>query len=334
MVGYVWRKHETFELDEPSVDSALNDFEAFVDNPSCRFVYFTPLINFKGPTSVIELPKGLRIRQMTEKEVSAMHGGPMEQVGMLRSRAFNFHEYCIEGELFLEKTFGDQEAERPTQHVKELLDKAVLSLRTFKAGPVGYDFVEFRTLSYCPLPVPSLGLGDLFVPFGEYSLGENEIVPFKQHAEMLFRGLEPAMEMACSRLADAETRSEPQDRLVDAVIGMEALLLAGLESTDRRSELKYRFSLHYSTLFNTPEERLEAFRVAKHLYDLRSTVAHGSAISDRRMKIGSEELELRDAANRASETLRRVVQHFLPLAKLAPYKNHRFWESAYFGLKD
>ena len=140
------------------------------------------------------------------------------------------------------------------------------------------------------------------------------------------------MEMACSRLADAQIRLRPHDRLVDAVIGLESLLLAGLRNEDRRGELKFRFSSHYSALFAAPEDRLRAFRVAKDLYDLRSTIAHGGMPREGNCRVGDERLSLQDAALRACEVLRFVVRHFLPQTTAAPYKQPQFWERAYFGL--
>ena len=115
---------------------------------------------------------------------------------------------------------------------------------------------------------------------------------------------------------------------------MEALLLAGLRSEDRRGELKFRFSLHYSTLFRTPEERHTAFKLAKKLYDLRSAIAHGGTLENKMLKFGEEALTLTAAARRACETLRHLVRHFLPTTRQAPYKQHEFWERAYFGLTD
>src|SRR5262249_20865442 len=161
--------------------------------------------------------------------------------------------------------------------------------------------------------------------FGRYTLMVEEFGPLTEHARQIFAVSEPSMEMACSRLADAETRTKPQDRLVDAVIGMEALLLAGIGKEDRKSELKFRFSLHYSTLFDTPEARHRAFRVAKHLYDLRSVVAHGSSLEEGVLRVGDEKLTLPEAAKRAAETLRHLVCHFLPTVRQKPYKKPEFW---------
>jgi hypothetical protein len=333
-IGHLWTKYERFDLDESAVDSLVNEFEAFVDKPTVQFLFRSQLLNFKTPGDSIDLPEGLRIRRMTQSEVSALHGGPQEALGMIRPRVLGVHEFCIEGETEVPKVFGDpKEGDQPAKdRVKASLDRAILCLRTFKEGVVGYDYVRFYPLTFSPLGLPAFGYGDLYIPFGNYALDVEEYGSLTEHAKMVFASSDSSMEMACSRLADAEMRTKPQDRLVDAVIGMEALLLAGLANEDRKGELKFRFSLHYSTLFQTPEERHRALRVAKHLYDLRSTVAHGSTLGDKEYPVGDEKLKLPEAAKRASETLRLLVMHFLPYAKQAPYKKHEFWERSYFGL--
>ena len=171
------------------------------------------------------------------------------------------------------------------------------------------------------------------VGFAFYSLSEAEAAALPEHARQIFALSEPALETACIRLAYAETRYRPEDQLLDAVIGMEALLLAGLHKDDRKRELKFRFSMNYSTLFNSPEERLRACRVAKDLYDHRSTIAHGGGFSTKPLRIGEEKLNLNEAANRAKGALRRLIKHFLPESKSAPYKNPQFWEKAYFEIR-
>jgi Apea-like HEPN len=335
-IGHLWRKYGQFKIDELAVNTLVNEFEAFVDKPTVRFHFRSQLLNFNTPGDLIELPEGLRVRRMNDSEVSAFHGGSMQALGMIRSSAFGLHEFCIEGETEEPKAFGNlkDDVQPAKDHVKASLDKAILSLRTFKGGYVGYDFVHFYPCAFCPLPQSSYGFGDSYVPIGDYKLNVEEFGHLAKHAKMVFASSEPSMEMACSRLADAETRTKPQDRLVDAVIGMESLLLAGLGKEDRKGELKFRFSLHYSTLFETPEERHRAYRLAKHLYDLRSMVAHGSVLDDRMFPIGDEKLKLPEAAKRATETLRYLVRHFLPLTNQAPYRKHDFWERAYFGLPD
>lgn len=329
-IEHLWRRYETFELVEDTVDSLVTEFESFVDKPTVRFLFRAELLNFQSSGDSSDLPEGLRIRRMTDKEVSAFHGGPPNVLDVMQSRAFGIQEFCVEGETEEPKLFGDQKGDEPPAKdpVKASLDKAILSLRTFKEGHVGYNYIHFYPVTFCPLTLPSVGYGDLYVPFGRYILKAEEFEALAEHAKMVFGVSEPSMEMACSRLADAETRTKPRDRLLDAVIGMEALLLAGHGG----GELSFRFSLRYSTLFGKPEERHRAFGMARNLYDLRSKISHGSTLRDRAFSVGDEELKLPEAAKRACETLRHLIRHFLPTVSETPYRKHEFWERACFGL--
>jgi hypothetical protein len=335
-LGTLWDRHSSFECSSEAAEAVVRELAEFVDRTTVRFCFQAQLLNYRMASERIPLPEGLTIRQLSEREVSDIHGGAVWQLGLGLSprRGFTLHEYAIEGEYEEPKLLGDQQADPSLayNHVRPQLDNAILALRTFKEGRVGYDYIHFKPLNFCPLPLPSLGYGDLYVPVGQYEISNEEIEPLRQHTSMIFASRESAMEMACSRLSDAQTRLRPQDRLVDAVIGLEALLLAGLRNEDRRGELKYRFSLHYSTLFGTPEERHHAFRVAKDLYDLRSTIAHGGVPKEGGCRVGGEKLKLEDAALRATEVLRGVIRRFLPHAAAAPYKQPQFWDRAYFGL--
>jgi hypothetical protein len=330
----LWDRHGSFSVGADAVEVIVKEFGEFVDQPVVRFRFLAQLLNFHMPVERIELPAGLRIRRLSEEEVSEIYGGPAFQVRMSPHRGFGTQEFAIEGDHEERKVFGEQEPDTSVGYsqVRAPLDKAIQALRTFKEGRVGYDYIRFKAVKFCPLPLPGLGFGDLYVPFGAYDISTEEIEPLRQHAGRIFAFSEQAMEMACSRLADAQTRLRPQDRLVDAVIGLEALLLAGLSADDRRGELKHRFSLNYSTLFGTPEERHRAFRIAKDLYDLRSTVAHGGVLKEGNCRVGNVRLTIDDAAKRACEVLRGVINHFLAHTGAPDYRNPQYWERGYFGL--
>jgi hypothetical protein len=193
---------------------------------------------------------------------------------------------------------------------------------------VGYDRIQFAPVSFCPVVLGSYSYGDLYVPQGSYRLSEAEILPFLNHATYFTNPLDAALELACSRLADAQVRLQPRDRLIDAVIGLEAILLAPQEQ--RSGELRYRFSINYASLFTVPADRHRAFRVAKDLYDLRSTLAHGS-VPNETNRVGDERLSIADAATRACAALREVLVRFLATPG-AHFRNSDFWERGYFGL--
>jgi hypothetical protein len=332
-MGVLWQRHGTFQPDPGAVEALVQEFSDFIDQPSVRLRFKAQLLNYRMEPAAIDLPDGLIIRRLSEREVSEIYGGPLWEVGIGPHGRGGLCEYVLEGYLDAPKVFGDLPTNpAPREHVRARLDKAVLALRTFKEGLVGYEQIRFRSVEFCPLPLPSYGYGDLHVPYGGYRISMDECEPLREHAVRIFACHEPAMEMACSRLADAQVRMRPHDRLVDAVIGLESLLLAGVRNEDRRGELKFRFSLHYAALFGTPQERHRAFRVAKDLYDLRSTIAHGGLPKDGHCRVGDDKLTLDNAAVRACEVVRRVVSRFLPDAAAAPYKQPHFWERAYFGL--
>jgi hypothetical protein len=133
-------------------------------------------------------------------------------------------------------------------------------------------------------------------------------------------------------LADAQARWRPDDQILDSAIGLEAILLAGQDDGKCRGELRYRFSINYSALSDTPEARHRDFHIARDLYDLRSKIAHGDLPDGRSWKVGGRKLSLDEAAKIARDSLRRVIGHFLRQPSLPAFRRSHYWERAYFGL--
>jgi hypothetical protein len=335
---YLWWRHKTFSFADAQVDAVVQEFADFVDSDHVHLRYQSQLLNFKMPADSLAFPNDLTIRRLSEEEVSCFHGGPVSTLGFFRARFGSIHEFVLEGKLDQPKIYGNKRpgGETMQARAKAVLDRAVLALQTFKGGPVGYDCIHFRPVAFCPIGFFNIqGAGDKYVPFGSYAITTGDCELLTAHAQLIFTCSESAMEMACSRLADAENRTRVEDRIVDAVIGMEALLLAGID--DRKTELSFRFSLNYAMLF-PKSERQNAFRVARDLYNLRSTIAHGSSLDKcKLLKIaGEKKLSISEAGTRATAALRTIIRHFLTsLPEKGPqYKSPEFWQRAYFGLSE
>jgi hypothetical protein len=332
---HLWNRHETFACQVSDVDSVINEFEEFIESPTMSIRFQAQLLNFTMPASVLHLPDNLIIRKLNEREISTLHGGPLMGGGSSRHSMLGLiHQFVIEGEYKGAKVVAGKFTNMtPAQETANTqLDKAILCLRTFKEGFVGYQWVDLKFVKFCPLGLGSYGSNFKIVPPGAYSLLDEEVRALPDYARNIFTLSESALETACARLSDAEARFRPQDQILDAVVGMEAVLLAGLGKEDRRSELKYRFSMNYSTLYDSPKERWLAYKVAKDLYDHRSAIAHGGELDAKELRVGEEKLNLHETARRAKNTLRMVIKHFLPLSKAAPYKKLQFWEQKYFGI--
>jgi hypothetical protein len=333
-LGWVWYAQGRLLADDSEIDTIVSEFAESIERPTIPVRFQTQILNFGMAADRLIFPDGLIIRRLSEDEVTAIDGGSVVILSAMGSRSCfqSPAEFVVEGEVECDKERHDLES-YVNNLARERFDKVILCLRTFKRGHIGYHYIRIRPLKFSLFALGYHGWRDAYVPFGGYRISNEEEGPLQDYAATFFQmNREPAMVMACSRLADAETRTRPHDRLVDAVIGMEAVLLAAIDKGDRRGELRYRFSIHYSTLFDSPEERCNAFRAARDLYDLRSIIAHGSEAKSDRHRVGREKLDLDGAATRATEALRMVVRRFLPLASDAPYRKSQFWDRAYFGL--
>jgi len=326
-LGELWDRHHTFDVTDGQVEQLVQELSDFVDNPTVRLRFRARLINFDMKHDSIQLADGLTIRRQTVKEINGFYGGPVGRIGF-RPQFIGIDEFIVEGELDEPKVLGDRETSpRLWDRVNPKLESVNLALRTFKEGSVGYGYVDFVPVRFCPVPIPSLISGSEFIPVGHYSLSETELGEFVSHAKLISHCSEPAMRLACSRLADAEIRTRPQDRIVDAVIGMEALLLAGIQ--DGKSEIGFKFSLNYSMLFPI-EQRRPAYRLARDLYNLRSRIAHGSRLDESKLKLDGESLSLRSVGQRATTSLRKLISMFLNDGTVH-YTSSEYWLDRYFG---
>jgi hypothetical protein len=82
-----------------------------------------------------------------------------------------------------------------------------------------------------------------------------------------------SLQIAISRLNSQYTRNREDERLIDAVVALEAIYLSGVNN-----ELKFRLAIRAAThLGNGDElERARIFNLVKSAYDLRSALVHGS----------------------------------------------------------
>lgn len=211
--------------------------------------------------------------------------------------------------------------------LREAIDRALPLLAPLP--PEHVDAMAWQRHKGGWIPYPSTrSIGDEHVPRGGYQLSAADVPEIARIADSLHRGPPRALAMACRRLSSAAVRPNPADRLVDAVIGMEAILLAG---TSQKTELRYRFALHYARLCTDGMAREAAFRFARDVYDLRSKVVHGDAF-DGPIKVGDANLAPDSAADAAREALRGLVKRFLHAAPSEqPFTEPQFWHDLVLG---
>lgn len=328
----LWGRRESFAFLPEEVDALVEDIAAFIDDSAIDITFVAPLVNFSSTADTIRIATDLIIGRLSDEEVSRWFGGRLDTRPRLGQGHYSLPSHAVRGVFREAKVLGEME-HPPGYKVpfKTKVEKAILGMRTFKAGPIGYGTVQLAPARYTPY-ILGIGqwFGDAYVPIGSYRLEADEVESLEQHVTYFQTPLHSSLQAACRRLSSAEIRIDLQDKLFDAVVGLEAILLTEVSGDKYRGELRYRFALNLAALYDNPKARLDHFLIGKKLYDLRSTVAHGGLLEVANIAYGSERLSLAQVATRACELLRAIVKKFLPEADNPPYARAAFWQNRYF----
>lgn len=314
-----------FDLAEGHLDQAVDAIESIIDGADYEVRFIVPLFRFSMEEQNIVLNDGVVLRQMTDEELA--------QFSTLLDAGIGFPSCCISGCARLKKVFEAPPGE-PTFIVTlfNRLDRLLLALRTIRAGAVAYGFLFIEPTNVNPV-APRFGMGrpPQLAPLPHYRLGAADAGVVIKRDESL-KKVHPTLRVAASRLSSASIRTDARDRIIDAVIGLEALLLADTGDEKYRGELRFRFSVNYALLCDDKATREQAFLAARTMYDLRSAIAHGSSAEGQKTKVGGVELTDAQCAEKVTEMLRSVFDRFLESPLSPDCCDFTFWRKKYFGV--
>lgn len=332
-----YERFGSFVLDDAQIDALTAEAVAFFDKPTASLRLLAPVLNMRGPPNVppVSFPGDYVLRPITDEEFTAIYGGsPLFQYRGFPLRA---PEFVFVHDLEIAKVVGGSFEERladPISKSAEMaLDRCMLALSSFKhSGPVGYDGirVEARELAF------GIGFGGLttfppeHIPYSDYPLSPEEVPQLQAHAAR-FEDIHSALAMACQRLLDASRRLRPRDAILDAAIGLESILLNEI-GEPQRGENRFRFSINYASLVPTPD-RFEAYRTARSLYDLRSTIAHGTEPGGR-CKFAGKEMGIDEVSQLARRMLHGTVSRFMQNGAAPDFINEGYWTKRVLGLPE
>jgi len=334
LVAEMWRRHGRLEATLDEVGAIAEAFGHLLSSGVMRRRFVAPMANlyYEGDIGEIDVA-GVLMRKMDDEEFNSVYGGP---VGFPRpGRAYlGMPEIALVGELEEQIQFGDMSqlpADDPVNALRQRLDRAVLALRTFKAGPVGYTGLHLLRGTISILGLEMYPVMTEYVPIGQYCLTEKDVESLRAHAALYTHSLHPALQIACDRLATAAVRAKPRDRLMDAIIGLEATILYKISD-----EVSFRFALNYAAIFGDPDDRYSAFLRARSLYSARSKIAHGEELGE--VKLDGRPVPIGVAADIACDMLRQVVARFLAHGTTPQFTESAYYEKAYFcvaeGVRD
>ena len=183
----------------------------------------------------------------------------------------------------------------------EQINNILGALHLLKSGRVGV-LASFTTIRPAILPnMSGHSSAPLVVnPFCFMELTQDDVDRFVILYAALAGAQRDELKIAATRLLDAEGRLSPVDALLDAVIGLEALL-----NPNDRAELSFRVALNYAYLA-PPRERRRRYEDVRDVQVTRNRVVHGGLNQK-----SKDATRLHEHAELAKVCLRDAVVRFL-----------------------
>lgn len=338
MVAVVWHRHGTFAVGTEIIDEIANELLEGWQSRSVTFEFLAPMPNFtlRGAEK-IDFPNGVTIRRMTEQEATRLYGGLFPA---FKSSVGPTGEFLFAGQFIQPLASHDNAptADRLRNVPLESIRSVERAMMTFKAGPVIHEWIAVTLAKPSPIGTQSIGLDKVSgKTTGTYEIDQSEIPDLIEEFTLLETVQFPALSLACARLVDSERRTSAIDSLMDAVIGLESLLLDGSD----REGLRFRFALNYATFESDMDSATKQarFKQALAVYKIRSQVVHAGTTSEKHYDFAGERMTLTDVSVRAMQMLRSTVNGFLRLKGLPPTTKERerwladFWQRGYFGMR-
>jgi Apea-like HEPN len=316
-VSQLLDEQQGFDFQEGAFQKVYEGLEDFFYRDTIEYRVVCPLHNFQMQTEPLALSPKFSIIKFSTKEKERMltKSGQLGSIGDLSIR----NEFALEMYVEAPKVIGeipqDPAENDPLGVARRAFDDACNALRLFKNGAVHYGEYWMDPTSWIVTGAQSVWPG-WGAPGRHYgltcTLSADEAPIFLEFLKSPRRGRMEKNKnilLAFNRLTFGYERLRPEDRLIDFMIGLEALFL------DVEDELSYRLSLRVAALLgDTPEKRERIFTELRRAYGQRSKIAHGNN-PKKDIDIGGTKIPFEELVNRVEEHLRSAIKEFLVRAE-------------------
>jgi hypothetical protein len=303
------------EFKQDLFEANLEAFEAFFHTDSFTYRFFAPITGLKVEVDRVELEPKLAIVRVTGEEKEDLLA---EYPTFYPSNSTAItHEFALELFHTVPKIIAGDDyrpsfTEHPVEAVKRKFAEVCSALRLFKAGALALNHVWILNTIF-----PLEGFGATHNPyspprfFDSYTLSSSEanaLATFWQQYQASCQVKRKRFEVALRRFNFAYERERPEDKLIDYMIALEALLLGD------QQELKYKLAMRGAALLgNSPDERKRIYDELGEAYNQRSKTVHGD-IPKKQITIGTNQLFFDELVGRVEEHTRSAIKRFLSLS--------------------
>ena len=312
-------KHNIDSISENKIKESLNLFEKFCDTNEVSFSVQAELNGFQSIEDEIILSESLKIRRLTESEIS-QHYKEIESNGNL-----GINEFCIEYLTIWKLTNKEMTPLLTFSHetFNKIFEDVIVKLNVYKEWWTNQASLKIVPRDFC---ISGL-LGTYYPfqerPFGNLSFSYEDALWFIEFYNIKVSEWEN-LEIWITRLFYSENRLKPIDSIIDAVIWLESLLLAW-----EKNETTLKFSMRFALFFQKSDREIR-YKHAKKIYDIRSKVVHWSLRPNNLYKFDGIERSLNDISNIIKEDLRYIIKEIIRNWWTSSIRSNEFWEWKYF----
>jgi Apea-like HEPN len=306
-------------LDKQCFESIWSRFRRELSIAEWRHIGITILQNFRSPLGRIEIADDVAVCLRTLEDMQGTVG--QDELGWLMEDwtqgARGSHALLVEHH---EPKSPQNVFSTDAFHTVNKIHRALLPLRLLKEGDVrtGRFFFSRPALLPTRMPVQGSSGSASWRPGEEYQLNDHDLPRLRDYYALLLR-FERFHAEAWKNVSIALRRftavydndwNQPEDRVIDAVIAIEALL-----GTDH--EITYRLSTRVaSILASSDDDRRALYKDMKLYYDTRSTIIHGGELKKKHHPV------IQDSAL-LMKVVRRLLLGFLRVATGSSQFNKR-----------
>lgn len=301
-------------------DHAYSSFEELFYSEVLKIIDTVRLHNFRYDSSLIELGYGISIRRVPVQRVTHTVSEGMQSWVYARpdvsdfviERLYTRKKAVLDPHKINESNTNqdipkaeltDSDSHQALPKTMELFDFVISAFRILKPSDI-FTEAELSSQLLTFHPMTDTGRATVYTMaspkttlFGKASIIEEKDIPeLKSIFNFIVEQKDNRFDVARRRLSLGNERGIPEDRLLDYMIGLEALYLL-----DGNNELTFRLSLRISfLLYKDPAERKDVYHFVKNMYKIRSKIVHGD-----KPKIAKDEMD------KLEELLRKSLKLWL-----------------------
>jgi hypothetical protein len=288
LTGLLYRQDGGFE--PAAFEAFYEEVERFFYADALEVRCLAPLGGFEMEAERIELDDGFLIVRISDAERAQMLSESAAFAPFVHGSEIGLRKYGLELYVELPKHVGvdeggpgDSSHGDTQQMAREAFTEACSAMRLFKKGDVGFDHIVSHLTCWDPIGgkmrTGPMGTRQFFAR--TYTLSRHEADDFLEFWDRFSQARESCsddpkkaevLDIALRRFNTGYERSGAEDKLIDQMVGFEALLLPNVEG-----EYGYRMSLRAATLLGEdPHHRAAVQKNMKKAYSVRSEIVHGS----------------------------------------------------------